>query len=385
MAIDRSEFIEKIDPGLKANKIFRRFYLRFKTDSGKQHHKIFDYSNMNWDKRTRIAKARVDSLEYKNDIKHVSVGSYAGFDGNSTLNQVKDEYFIKACSATKWTEERKDSYRLYLEKSLGSKKIKDIKLNHINTVRSEMEKKGHSKQTKNGCSPRTIKKALIQTLKPILEYAYQNQVIPMVPKIELSSAHKKLNKSKKKKVDDGTATLTILYNTIMEHYIDHAFYRALFLIAMHGRRWKEIRTLEWEDIDFDKNTYTILEDRNKIDEYQTYMMLNDISDALLGIQDDRKGLVFKSPVTGRELTTPKRQLAKIRIKTSINQLDMHYFRNILVSAMGEEGIANTVLSASLGHTNLKTVYQYYLTANHTKASVVTNKTIKMITHEEKEE
>lgn len=54
---------------------------------------------------------------------------------------------------------------------------------------------------------------------------------------------------------------------------------------------------------------------------------------------------------------------------------MHYFRHILVSAMGEMGTAGTILSASLGHTNLDTVNQFYLSANHTKASQETNLTI----------
>ncbi len=201
----------------------------------------------------------------------------------------------------------------------------------------------------------------------------------MVPKIELSPAHKKLNKSKKKKVDDGTETLTIVYKAIMSLYADNPLYRALFLFAVHGRRWNEIRTLDWKDIDFNKNRYTITLDRNKIDESQTYMLSKDIFDALIDIHDDMHGLVFKSPKTGKELSTPKRQLHKIREKTGIEKLTMHYFRNILVSAMGEVGVANTVLSASLGHTNLNTVHQFYLTANHTKASEVANSTIAQIT------
>jgi integrase len=58
---------------------------------------------------------------------------------------------------------------------------------------------------------------------------------------------------------------------------------------------------------------------------------------------------------------------------------MHYFRHILVSAMGEIGTATTVLSASLGHTNLATVNDFYLSANHTKGSRVANDAIELIT------
>jgi len=379
VAIKKTDFPEKIEPGLKADKSFSKFLLRFKTEGSKEYSKVFDYSDRQWNKKTRVTQAKADALAYKTKIKQKSASAYVGFDENSTLNQVKDEYFKNACSDTNWTEERKDCYRLYLEQSLGNMKIKDIKLNHINIVRSQMEQKGHTKQTANGCSPRTIKKVLIQTLKPIMEYAYENQVISMVPKIELSPAHKKQHKAKKKKVENGTETLSILYRTIMELYKDNPFYRALFLFALYGRRWNEIRTLEWQNIDFHNNRYTIVSEKNKVDASQTYILSSDITEALYGILDDRTGLVFKSPKTGKMLYTPKKQLAKIKQISGIDNLTMHYFRHILVSAMGEVGVANTILSASLGHTNLNTVHQFYLSANHTKASQVAVEKIAEIT------
>lgn len=43
--------------------------------------------------------------------------------------------------------------------------------------------------------------------------------------------------------------------------------------------------------------------------------------------------------------------------------------------MGEIGTASTILSASLGHTNLNTVNQFYLSANHTKGSAIANEMI----------
>ena len=62
-----------------------------------------------------------------------------------------------------------------------------------------------------------------------------------------------------------------------------------------------------------------------------------------------------SPMTEKELYPPKRQLERLKEQAKIPELTMHYFRHILVSAMGELGTATTVLSASLGHTNLDTV------------------------------
>ncbi|MCF6173053.1 MAG: hypothetical protein L3J44_04630 [Campylobacteraceae bacterium] len=54
------------------------------------------------------------------------------------------------------------------------------------------------------------------------------------------------------------------------------------------------------------------------------------------IKDDKKGLVFKSPITGKELYAPKCQLRHIKEKVNIPELTMHYFRHILVSATGRD-------------------------------------------------
>ena len=197
MAIDKSEFIHKVDTGLKANKAYTKFYFRCRVD-GKDHVKIFDYTDKSWDKRTRVSKAKEDAInEKKNFAKKLSAISLE-FNDESTLNKIATLYFDTACDKSQWTQERKDAYRLYIKDSIGKKQIKDIRLHDINLVRSSMEKSGYTKQTKNGCSPRTIKKVLIQTLKPILEYAKNNKIITDVPKIELSKKYKKLHKTRKK-------------------------------------------------------------------------------------------------------------------------------------------------------------------------------------------
>jgi integrase len=168
--------------------------------------------------------------------------------------------------------------------------------------------------------------------------------------------------------------LALLYQTIFALYANDSFYRALFLFALYGRRWNEIRTLKWTDINFLKNTYTIRAENNKISIDQTYDLPVPIAEALSNIQS-KSGLVFKSPITHQELFTPKKQLVKIKEASQIKELTMHYFRHILVSAMGESGVAATILSASLGHTNLNTVNQFYLSANHKKSSATANKAI----------
>jgi integrase len=369
MAIDMKEFSEIVETGLKANNKYTRFFYRFKIE-GTTKRGLIDYSNKDWDKRTRVSKAKQELLK----LKSKQIDTSLNFTENTSLNNLAKIYFENACSQTTWSKELQRVYELYCFDGIGKKKIKDIRKVHIDNLRQTMEIKGHSKQTENGCSPRSIKKVLHQILRPMLEYAVENKVIDDMPTIKVPP-----QKRTKKKVNDGGIKLATLYKTIFELYHDNGFYRALFLFALYGRRWNEIRTLKWNDINLLNGTYTVQAENNKIGEEQTYDLPEPIRVALSEIKDDNKGLIFKSPTTSKELYPPKKQLSRVRELSGIEELTMHYFRHILVSAMGEMGTATTVLSASLGHTNLNTVNDFYLSANHIKSSKEANLTIETIT------
>jgi len=368
MAVDKAQFTESVAPNIKANKDYTKFFINF-TKDGKRINRVLDYCNKAWDKRTRISKATMVLAE----LKEKEYTSGVNFNENSTLDQVKEVYFERAEKSLEWSNELQSMYRLHIQPSLGKKKIKDIRTVHIDDIRKKMQEKGHSKQTQNGCSPRTIKKVLSQTLKPILQYAVDNKVLDSLPKISIPKQHKP-----RKKVTDAQEKFKSLFTTIMDLYKDDPFYRALFLFAWHGRRWNEIKTLQWTDIDFQNEQYTIQAENNKISETQTYQLLAIMKDSLLAIMDDHVGLVFKSQITDNALSTPKRQLQKIKEITAIKELTMHYFRHIAVSAFGEAGVSNTILSAALGHINLSTVNEYYLSASHTKSSEKVNEVIGQI-------
>lgn len=374
MAISKVEFTEKVDTNLKANKSHDRFYINFKKD-GKRIERILDYTDKQWDKRTRVSKAKQTLLELREQTFNVGLN----INENSTLDQVAETYFENR-EDSRWKNELVTTYRVHISGVIGKKRIKDIKKIHIESVVNSMRKKGGSRQTKNGCAPRTIKKALSEALRPILKYAVDNDIIikmPIFPEIKLNR--------KKKLVKNASDTFAILYKTINDLYRNDPFYLSLFLFLYFGRRWNEVRTLKWSDIDFTHQTYTIRAENNKIGQDQTYDIPLPIRVSIEKIIDERVGLVFKSPVTGKELHPPKIQLSKIRATSGVEQLTLHYFRHILVSALGEMGTAGTILSASLGHTNLSTVDNFYRTANHTKASMEANETIVKLLQNNKDE
>ncbi|WP_201351868.1 tyrosine-type recombinase/integrase [Hydrogenimonas urashimensis] len=357
---NKNQYSEKIEGirGLKATPDFKRFRYRCKID-GQEFTKTFDYSDKEWTKRDRIRNARRAAEAFR-DEKATNVTQI--FSSDTKLDIIAKEYFDNACEQTEWTAHRKRQYELYIQPFIGKKPTGKIIRNDIDRIRASMEQAGRSKQNANGCSPRTIHKVLFQVLKPILVYAQENGAIDTVPAIKLPG-----KRQRKKTVTNGMEKLALLYHTVMKLYKNDPFYRALFLFAIQGRRWNEIRTLRWENIHFEHNYYTIEAQYNKIGEDQHYDLWHPIYEALESLED-RKGLIFKSPVTGKELHSPRKQLNRIKKASGMDNLTMHLFRHIAVTAMGENGVPGTVLSAALGHVNSATVDKHYRTINHLKGS-----------------
>lgn len=370
MPINIADYPHTIDAGLKANTNYNIFLYRFKKD-GITKRGIIDYSSTSWDKRTRISQAKIELLRKKESL---NTQNSLNFAEDSTLNHVANIYFSNLPD-TQWTKKRIASYNLYCHDTIGKMKIKNIKKMHIDSLRRSMEIQGKGKMTENGCSPRTIIQVLSKILKPLLQYTVENDVLNKIPKVEAPS----IPKDDKKKVRNATNKLITLYQGILILFKDDNFYKALFLFALYGRRWNEIRTLQWDDIDFENNAYTIRAENNKAGIEQTYNLAPIILETLNNFTE-RDGLVFKSPVTQDLLFPPKRQLKKLRDFVEIPELTMHYFRHILVSAMGESGVADSILTASLGHSvNSNLVKTTYQTINHYKSSAIANLAIEDLT------
>ncbi len=100
MAVDRKLFVNIVDTGLKANKEFTKFYLNCKIN-GKVKQKVFIYENRSWDKRTRVAKAKMDTLDFKNKNKVSDIN----IDENITLDTFINQYFDTLECSTSYSKD----------------------------------------------------------------------------------------------------------------------------------------------------------------------------------------------------------------------------------------------------------------------------------------
>ena len=368
----KKSFVNKLETGLVANEDYTKFRYRFKMED-KEYTKTFTIK-ASFGLRDRKRLARREAEEYRDELKE---SLYNPFTSNTKVDKIANMYFDKKCKPSSWTRDRKNMYKNYIKPVIGNKAVGKVIEHNILTIVDDMRNGGKTKQNEVGNSHRNIVKCLRQVLKPIMEYAMVNGAIDRLPPIEIPKQEIKTKKFVTKPIDK----LKMLHHTILEIYKDEPFYRALFLFALFGRRWNEIRTLEWQHINFNDNTYVIMAEHNKIGIDQYYDIPLVIREALLEFRDTEHSLVFASPLTGKELSSPRWQLDKIKKITGIEELTMHYFRHILVSALGSAGVPSQVLSASLGHQHSGTVTSYYQTVDHLSHSQSANEGVLKLTED----
>lgn len=366
----KKEFVNKIETGLFANDDYTKFRYRFKAQD-KEYSKTFSIKS-SFGLRDRKRLARREAEEFRDEVQEAL---FNPFNKNTKVDNIAKMYFDKKCKPSSWTRDRQNMYANYIKPLIGHKAVGKVIEHDVLTVVDGMRKGGKTKQNEAGNSHRNIVKCLRQVLKPILEYAMANGAIDRLPPIEIPKKETKTKKFVTKPIDK----LKILHDTIMNLYKDDPFYRALFLFALFGRRWNEIRTLEWQHINFNENVYTIVAQHNKIGIDQYYDIPLVIREALLEFKDTGNSIVFASPQTGKLLSSPRWQLDKIKEVTGIEELTMHYFRHILVSALGSAGVPAQVLSASLGHQHSGTVTSYYQTVDHLSHSQSANQGVLNLT------
>lgn len=383
----------------------RKFIARFKHEN-----KIFT-KTLGYSKKNNLTPKTANILleEYKRDIE-------AGYtsSNNVTLNKLFELYYATLDKRKAGTLQKQRIYNRYILKPLGNKKIDKIKEMLVKRVMVSMEERG--------LKPKTVK-GILEVLKPLFVFAMKNKFIKESPVQFLTVKIP----NQKKIVTNATKLFNQVYQGIITLYKDEPFYQALFLFSFTGRRKTEILTLKWENIDLTSNYYWIEDTKNN--DKQKYQLPIFIREPLIQINDNKRGLVFKSPITGKKISNIDRQMRnlikhlafmycsdnplyqaytvlKSKEKTIENikslkwsdeltsdlktileryegsksdfifsnlelevfdKLSPHYMRNILVSMLAEQGIEAITLSGILGHRDVNTINKY-LSVNHYKSS-----------------
>lgn len=335
MALDKSLYTEFVSTNLKADKNYEKFLINF-TKNGKRYVKSLDYSNKGWDKRTRKQKAISDLSDYKGKIANPQ----SDLNENLKLNTFL-EIHLDNQPKTTWTETKRNHYNKYIKKYLGSKKVTEIKQLHI--------KECIKAQEDLGISARTVKTTL-ELLNPLFKEAIANRLIQFNPCDGITIKRP----NTKKIVNNATEELVEIKRTIYELFGNDPIFLSFYLFALIGKRKGEILNLRWENINFKRNTFLIEDTKNN--EHQTNTLPSSIKQELEKFKKP-KGWIYQSPrVKGKAMSNIEKQT--IKIKAILPNFTLHRLRNVIVSAMAEQGVSATLMSAALGHNNTATLAKY---------------------------
>jgi integrase len=361
MAIDANDYVQTKEKNIKLHKKDKRLFLfDFRID-GKRYRESFRVKATNHSPKDNLKNARLYLEELKENLKN----------GYSSSSVTLDKLFIDYMSTqpqTDWTHKKKHIYDLYIGESglsnitkeptpelvakrkaynkfkIGFMKIDNIRPLHIEKITSRMA-------TEHNLSPRT-QKSILEILSPLFNFAMRNKYMSENPAQDITIKIP----SQKKIVTNASELFRKVYIGITEYYKDEPFYKALFLFGFTGRRKSEILNLKWENIDLNADYYWIEDTKNG--EQQRYPLPAMVRVALLEMATDRSGLVFKSPITGKALAVIDRQMQHLKTHTGVDNLTLHYMRNILVSALAEQSTEAVTLSGILGHRDINTINKY---------------------------
>lgn len=354
MAIDAGIYINNVKVGLKANKTFDIFFYRFKYNSKSYKGLINLTDKSGWNKRDRVAFAESELLRIKENKKN-------NLNEKITLDDFMLKHF-KFMNDTNWKKTKKSHYERYIGPYIGKKQLADIVQLNIKDI--------IKKQEVLGLAPRTVKQTL-EVLNPAYREAIANRIVTYNP---CQGIVVKLPKTKKI-VSNATSLLIEVYNAIKYEFKDDPFYQSFYMLALQGRRKGEIINLKWKDVSF-AHSYYILRD-TKSGETQKMFLPDNIKLLMLEFKDDNE-YVFTSPVTGTKLSNISGTVSKLKKRLNLPEFGIHYLRNVISSAMAEQGVESIYQSGALGHNDPNTITKY-LSMNYLKGSQIASGVIADLT------
>ena len=269
------------------------------------------------------------------------------------------------------------TYKCYIQKVFGKRKLKDVRIDEIQNFYNNMAKQ-YSRNTLESC-------------RAVLNGMYQQAVtLNIIQKNPVSYA--KLPRDTRQQ---HIKVMTQAEQTLFLQYAKNSRYYPMYEIALFtGMRSGELRGLQWEDIDFEQNVIHVthsllyLNHMYYLGETKTPNSIRDIPmltnvKKLLKKQRynqfiERQNIgefwnpdtEFKNLVFTNEVGNPinrdrfKRELDKIVNKIQKDYINFphitpHTFRHTFATRSIEQGIPPKVLQSLMGHKDLATTMDIY--------------------------
>lgn len=345
--IKRSDYVKTKFPGVyyvqDSKTKVKTYIARIKVAGVIDTEQIVGYSNDAI--RTNPTIAYEKRTELINKIKN---GESIRAKEDPTLDKFFNEYINakecgKSLSHTKIKVYR-SFYTNHVPDSLKRKKIKQITKDDFQKIIDKLVAKGH-------------KPSYLGTLRSCFSPIYNEAIEKGMVEKNIISYLKFPEYDKNRYFYLEEEKAKALYKEILNIADDQ--YRAMFLFLLRGRRPNEVLTMQWENIDLINKKYTVTDSQSKINRTLTFVLDDELFEAIGYLKAKKEGLVFVSPKTGDKFYSfPKRQWQKIKEASGIEDMRLYDFRHLLGFALINNGVAIEKVSRALGHAKISTTQIY---------------------------
>jgi len=186
------------------------------------------------------------------------------------------------------------------------------------------------------------KRTIYQLINPIYTYVNSsNKIKYTVPSPASMDGLEPLENDRV--VVETIEAFTKLYN------YENIYYQRVFVWLMHGRRFGEVSSLDYEDINIEENTYTIRAKNNKAKVDMTYILTKWQRETLNSFTDE--GLVFPSIND----STKKINGGSIGTNHWSLKCTIHDLRHIIGNTLVNSDVSIEVIGRILGHKPKKNI------------------------------
>jgi integrase len=282
---------------------------------------------------------------------------------NELINKIKNGESIKQVENPKLSDFF-ETYKEYKKHSISENKLKiytyvfnkhvpdKLKLKKIKEIKKEDIQKIVNTMIENNYKPTSLE-TIGHIFSPLFGYA-----------VELGLIHSNVAKGLKIPKFDRNRYFSLdevkakaLYQEILK--ITDNQYRTMFLFLLRGRRAGEVLSLEWQHIDLKAKKYTIIDSQSKIRKTLSFVLDDELIEALECLEVKKEGIVFVSPVTGNKFYSfPKRLWKKLKENCDIEDMKLHDFRHLLGYTLVNKGVPLEYIIKALGHSKISTTQIY---------------------------
>ncbi len=315
---------------------------------------------MVFDQNTTLLDAiKKASKVYEYLMDEISVEAYTKqeFTTDMPYSKVYELYLEYKVAQYEARDDKKEFPRKKFEqfhnkwlKSIMNKPIGMIDEEDIHKVVSTMKKAGMAERTSRG---------VYQSVNPIFKYFNMKAA-----KFGINIPSPALQRDLPPLNNERGLELTLeeikeLFNELKNYPITPV--REIFMFLMHGRRFGEVVTLEWSDINFEENIYTVRALNNKARVDMIYHLSHRLKETLESIGIKKSGYIF-TKINNKNEPYSK---GAIRNHWKNKPIVIHQIRNCIATYLKNGmGIGDDVAGAILGHKQNKTITSRYGKINY---------------------